>query len=137
MYRHPKDLWIVLLARHIAGEIAASVKTWPKLDQWNIGQQLIRSADSVSLNIGEGQGRQTLRDRIRFLHFARGSLEETIEAIRKALGRRLIEEGRGRTWLLQCFRLSKSLNAFISVQYTKAAPPPPSRNHPPRRNHLP
>ena len=44
--------------------------------------QLLKSAQSVSANIGEGFGRATKADRNRSLVVARGEAEETIEHLR-------------------------------------------------------
>ena len=119
MYQEPKDLWIVNQARHLSNQIVDCVEAWPSFHQWNLGQQLVRSADSVCLNIVEGQGRQSVRDKVHFLIMSRGSLEETIDCIRTGISRELVEDNLARTWLLQYFRLSKALNAYISFNRGK------------------
>lgn len=48
----------------------------PKKYFWSLGDQLIRSGDSIAANIAEGYGRQSHRDQLRFLYIARGSLYE-------------------------------------------------------------
>ena len=45
-------------------------------------QQLLKAAESVSANIGEGFGRATLPDRSSRLVIARGEAEETIKHLR-------------------------------------------------------
>ena len=56
--------------------------TWDIVIDWDdflknsIGDQMMRSVDSVSANIAEGYGRNTPRDRARFYVYSRGSLLE-------------------------------------------------------------
>ena len=49
-----------------------------QLQNKHIRNQLLRSALSISLNIAEGSGKESLKDRKNFLHIARGSLYETV-----------------------------------------------------------
>jgi four helix bundle protein len=49
-----------------------------------IASQLLRSAASISANIGEGYSRSTRADRLRFLGYALGSLRECVSWYRAA-----------------------------------------------------
>lgn len=71
--------------------------TWSEVDKWNsfaketLGKQIVRSADSIALNISEGFGRFHYKENKNFIYFARGSYFETMTAFRKALKRNLID----------------------------------------------
>lgn len=78
---------------HLLGNITyEKVSRWSHFDRDTLGKQLVRCADSVSLNITEGYGRYHYADRKKFCYYARGSLYETLECLRKALIRSLIQE---------------------------------------------
>jgi four helix bundle protein len=64
-------------ARGLARDLYRSIKQWPALDQWTVGVQLIRAADSVGANIAEASGRWQPADKKRLLVIARASLYET------------------------------------------------------------
>ena len=63
---------------------------WKPLDQWSVGIQLTRAADSIGANIAEATGRWHQRDQIRFLLHARGSLAEVEHWIGAATRRGLL-----------------------------------------------
>jgi four helix bundle protein len=113
------QLWIVQLAEKLGHRVSQIVKGWPYFDKNNIGQQLVRSADSIGANIVEGQGRHHARDSLRFFYFARASLEETIFWIRRGIERELISETDGGNILSQYFMLSKSLDSFIRFHQSR------------------
>jgi len=95
-----KDLKVWQEGKEFAKEVYALVKHLPKEENYALGDQLRRAAVSVASNIAEGYGRQSDKDYIHFLKFARGSLNEvetqlllavdfgylTEEQISKALG---------------------------------------------------
>jgi four helix bundle protein len=92
------DLLAYRRAVELADDLRAVVGDWPKLDQWTLGVQLIRSADSVGANIAEAFGRSSVPDQLRFLLIARGSAYETQHWIERAVARSLLpaEGFRGR-----------------------------------------
>lgn len=64
--------------------------TWESFAKNTIGYQLVRSVDSISANIAEGFGRFHYKENLKFCFYARGSLEETQDWLRKAYKRKLL-----------------------------------------------
>ena len=65
-------------ARALKNEIFKLVKKFPPEEKYRLVDQLIRSSRSVNGQIGEGHGRRTTPDKLRFSITARGSLSETL-----------------------------------------------------------
>ena len=61
---------------------------WNGFDKWILGNQLVRAADSVSLNIAEGYGRHFYKEKIKFYYYSRGSLLEVVDCLRKVYYRK-------------------------------------------------
>jgi four helix bundle protein len=51
-------------------------KTFPKIEEYGLINQMRRAAISVPANISEGAARQTKKEFIQYLHMAQGSLSE-------------------------------------------------------------
>lgn len=74
-----KDLQVYQLSRQLSS-IAWGIYSNLTFEQKKIiGDQFIRSADSVGANIAEGYARYHYLEKIRFYHFSRGSLSEAIQ----------------------------------------------------------
>jgi four helix bundle protein len=71
-----RRLHVYRLARRLSRELSAAVNEWPLHQKRRIGDQLLRSADSVCANIAEASGRWYFSDQRRLLYIARGSLLE-------------------------------------------------------------
>jgi len=80
------------LASKIGELVWQLTSKWNDFEKQTLGKQLVRSADSISLNICEGYGRFHYRDRKLFYYYSRGSLYETYESLKKANNRKLISE---------------------------------------------
>lgn len=85
-----------------------------------VKDQLDRASTSVPLNIAEGNGKFAIRDRCRFLDFARASALECAASLDVLVAKRLIEEERicsGKQQLLEIVSmligLANSLSARI------------------------
>jgi four helix bundle protein len=87
-----KDLEVYKLAHQLGNETYEYVILWKHFDKETLGKQLIRSIDSISLNIAEGYGRYYYKENKQFCYYSRGSLYESADALRKAKERKLISE---------------------------------------------
>lgn len=85
-----------LLAYRLAVELADDLRHvmtgWPPLDQWTLGVQMIRSADSIAANIAEAEGRGSFADQKRLLLIARGSAYELQHWIERGFARSLLTD---------------------------------------------
>jgi len=80
-------------------KIAEIADTIPKSYQSSIGDQIRRSCLSISANIAEATGRETLKERRYYFNVARGSVYETVS-------------------LLHILKSSQYINDDISEAYT-------------------
>ncbi len=76
----------------LSDEIWFIVEKWNYFQQDTLGKQWARAIDSVSLNIGEGFGRNTFKDQKNFYYFSRGSLYESKTCLEKAKRRNMLDE---------------------------------------------
>ncbi len=90
-------------------------KTYTKLPndlKYNIGNQAIRSIDSIGANIAEGYGRFHYKDSIKFYYNARGSLWESKHWVYLLYKRGLIDNEQYKD-IINLEILGKKLNNFI------------------------
>lgn len=86
------DLEIYNLAMDIGDSVWKVVMKWNWFEKKTIGDQLVRSSDSIAANISEGFGRYHFGEKRQFSYYSRGSLFETKTWIEKAQERALITE---------------------------------------------
>jgi four helix bundle protein len=79
-----KDLVAYQQAVALGDYLHAAVARWPRDQRWTVGEQMLRSVDSVGANIAEGAGRWKPNDKLHFFVIARGSLNETEHWIMRA-----------------------------------------------------
>jgi four helix bundle protein len=70
------DLFVWQKAHQFVQKIYLLTEQFPKTEQYGLTSQLRRAAVSIPANIAEGFGRNTLKDKLRFLTISKGSLEE-------------------------------------------------------------
>ena len=81
--------------------------------KYNIGNQVIRSIDSIGANIAEGYGRFYYKDSIKFYYNARGSLWESKHWIYLLYKRDLVDKKEYEEIIKDLEILGKKLNGFI------------------------
>ena len=86
------SLRIYVKAEQLSDRIARIVEGWNEFHKKTLGLQIVRAADSVSNNIAEGYGRVSIGERVQFYLYADGSLQETVNCLRRAKGRLLIDD---------------------------------------------
>ena len=107
------DLEVYKIAMEIGGIIWNTVSKWYPFDKDTLGKQLVRSADSMALNIAEGYGRFSYKENKNFCYYARGSAFETFTSLKKAFDRRLITENELIDFKAKFERFFKLLNPYI------------------------
>ena len=108
------DLDIYKNALKLGKEIWNFVVKWDYFSRDTIGKQLIRSVDSIAANISEGYGRHFFKEELRFLFYARGSLNETKTHLKIANTRNLISNDDYNNLIEEIEVLGKMLNGFIN-----------------------
>ncbi|NJN10492.1 MAG: four helix bundle protein [Richelia sp. RM2_1_2] len=108
-----EDLEVYKLAEKLANEVWDIVRVWNYFEKDTIGKQIVRSADSVCVNIAEGRGRFNDQDNRRFVKIARGSLYETISWLRLAYTRKLLTKDQINKLKLFIDELLPKLNAYL------------------------
>ncbi len=110
-----EDLEIYQIAMEIGDEIWFSVTEWNNLAKFSMGQQIIKSSDSIAANISEGFGRYHFNDRKNFMFYARGSLFETKTWLHKANRRKIISDEFAKGELQKLEKLGVKLNNYITA----------------------
>ena len=71
-----ENLEVWKLAHEITLLAYRLTKDFPADERYRLIDQMCRAAASIPANIAEGEGREHVKDKIHFLHIARGSLSE-------------------------------------------------------------
>lgn len=71
-----ENLKVYQLSRDLVKEVYFLQNTFPKEERYALGDQIRRAAISITANLAEGSGRQSLREKIHFIEIAFGSLTE-------------------------------------------------------------
>lgn len=108
------DLRVYQAAESLSQIVWDVVLKWDGFAKATVGEQLVRSIDSVGANIAEAHGRFHFGDRLRFLYYARGSLYECRHWLRQAFRRRLLSGEDVKTIQQALDALPVSLNNYIN-----------------------
>lgn len=71
-----KKLVVWQLAKEIAIDVYSVTKAFPTEERYGLVSQMTRAAVSVPSNLAEGSSRSSVKDQIRFIEIAYGSLME-------------------------------------------------------------
>jgi len=95
------------------------VQDWEVFNKITLGEQIVKSVDSISANIAEGFGRYFKKDKIKFYYYARGSSLEAHCWIEKCYHRKMINNQDYKRIKRILNSLPKSINALISMTNEK------------------
>lgn len=93
-------------------------------DRWTVGIQLVKSADSIVVNLMEGVGRKTAKDKTHFYQMARGSVEESIGWIYRAKERALISNLTLSIWMGLFLKLVNAIEELIKAELLRSKSQP-------------
>ena len=112
-------LEIYKLSVKLSNSIWMIYSTLPNDLKYGIGNQVIRSIDSIGANIAEGYGRFQYKDSLKFYYNSRGSLWESKHWIYLLFQRKLIEKDIYQSLIDDLDILGKKLNGFINSMKEK------------------
>ena len=84
-----------------------------------VKDQLDRASTSIPLNIAEGNGKFAIKDRCRFLDFARGSALECAACLDVVVARRLLDQSVVQPGKSQLFEIVSMLMGLINSLSTR------------------
>ncbi len=113
------DLEVYKLAMEIGEDTWQMVEGWSGFAKDTLGKQVVRSSDSIALNIAEGYGRFHFKENKNFCYIARGSNMETKCAMQKAVNRNLLPIDDFTLFTSKQERLHRILNGYIKSIGTK------------------
>ncbi|MDE3056927.1 MAG: four helix bundle protein [Bacteroidota bacterium] len=123
MFQRLEDLEVYQLAEQLADDIWEIALAWDLFAKDTVGKQIVRAADSISVNLSEGYGRYSFKENIQFCYYARGSLLETKNWVRRSQRRTLIESEVCESLQERIEVVGKKLNAFINSMKKQASRP--------------
>jgi len=124
-----EDLDIYNISTEIGDEVWFSVVEWGNLAKYSMGQQIVKSVDSIAANISEGFGRYHFKDRKNFMFYARGSHFETITWLTKAKNRHIISIEFYDGIISKMERLGVKMNNYINTLESNINKSTTYRNH--------
>jgi four helix bundle protein len=113
------NLKVYQLSEKLSDEIWSIVLEWDNFAKNTVGNQIVRSSDSIGANIAEGTGRGSYQDNRRFVKIARGSLYETQHWVHRATERKLLNTEQRNELNTIIDELSPRLNAYLNSIGTK------------------
>jgi len=113
------DIEAYKIAFNLSNYVWDILVKWDHLAKFTIGEQFIRSVDSISANIAEGFGRFTKKDKIRFYRISYGSLFESLDHNEKSKKRKLLKKDEYDHIFSELQKLPKSIHHLINYTQTK------------------
>ncbi len=116
-----EDLEVWQTAREFRKSVYAAARSFPKIEEYALANQIRRAAVSVTANIAEGHGRYHYQDNIRFCRMARGSLSEVRDHLHTALDEGYVAKETFDRLQDQAHGVARLLNAYIGFLRRKKA----------------
>ncbi|MGK7370287.1 MAG: four helix bundle protein [Candidatus Halalkalibacterium sp. M3_1C_030] len=109
-----EDLKVWKSARELQRKVSILVKTFPKVEQFELTDQMIRSSRSVGRNIAEGYGRYHFQENTQFCRQSRGSLTELLNDFITAFDEGYINNEQLHMYREEITNCHKLLNGYIA-----------------------
>lgn len=87
-----EELKVYQVARLLVRDIYLLQNQFPKEERYALGDQVRRAATSITANIAEGSGRQSIKEKIHFIEIAFGSMTEVFCELQTACDLDYIKE---------------------------------------------
>lgn len=109
-----RELKIWQLSMALVTVVYQSTKSFPKEEQYALTTQLRRAVVSVPSNIAEGSSKRSVKDFIRFLNIAHGSLAEVETQLQIAVNLDYLSFDKTRALFSETAEIGKMINGMIS-----------------------
>lgn len=87
-----ENLEVYKVARVLVRDIYQLQNRFPKEEKYALGDQIRRSSTSITSNIAEGSGRNSIKEKIHFIEIAFGSMTESFSQLQNAQDLGYIDE---------------------------------------------
>ena len=87
-----EKLKVYQVARALVKDVYVLQNSFPKEEKYALGDQVRRAATSITANLAEGSGRQSVKEKIHFIEIAFGSMTEVFCELQTACDLHYIEE---------------------------------------------
>jgi four helix bundle protein len=113
------DLSSYKVAFHTSNHVWNIIEKWDIFSKKTVGDQFVRSVDSISANIAEGFGRRTKKDKIKFYNYAYASTLEALDWNEKAYRRKLISKSQYENIIIELKKLPREINTLSNFTERK------------------
>lgn len=107
-----RKLEVYKRAKALSHEVCKLIKTFPIEERYGLCDQLRRAAMSIPINIAEGFGRFSAKEKAHFIQIAFGSLNEVMCEIELALDENYISEEQLKELESQIIPINRQLSAL-------------------------
>ena len=107
-----ENLKVYQLARTLVKDVYLLQNKFPKEERYALGDQVRRAATSITANLAEGSGRQSPKEKIRFIEIAFGSMTEVFCELQTASDLNYIKEEELNALRLQFTEIAKMLSGL-------------------------
>ncbi len=114
-----RELIVWIKSMDLVEEVYRITRRLPKEEQYALSDQLRRAAISIPSNIAEGDGRNALKEYIRFLNIARGSKNELETQLLLCVRLNYLQDFEISRAMVMSDEIGRMLNALIKkLQFT-------------------
>ena len=114
-----EKLKVYQMARALVKDIYVLQNFFPKEEKYALGDQVRRAATSITANLAEGSGRQSVKEKIHFIEIAFGSMTEVFCELQTACDLHYIEEAQLDALRPQFAEVAKMLSGLKKSFETK------------------